>query len=38
MQDREYRADYTQTKIRKGKWVYVTREIARQDMAIICKD
>ncbi len=29
---------YTQTKIRKGKRVYVTREIARQDMAIICKD
>ena len=29
---------YTQTKIRKGKRVYVTREIAQQDMAIICKD
>jgi hypothetical protein len=28
---------YTQTTIRKGKRVYVTREIARQDMAIICK-
>lgn len=28
---------YTQTKIRKGKRVYITREIAKQNMAIICK-
>ena len=28
---------YTQTTIRKGKRVYITRELARQDMAIICK-
>jgi len=27
---------YTQTTIRKGKRVYVTREMAKQDMAIIC--
>ena len=27
---------YTQTTIRKGKRVYVTREVAKQDMAIIC--
>jgi hypothetical protein len=29
---------YTQTIVRKGGRVYVTRELARQDMAIICKD
>jgi hypothetical protein len=28
---------YTQTTIRKGRRVYITREIARQDVAIICK-
>jgi hypothetical protein len=27
---------YTQTTIRKGKRVYITRELAKQDMAIIC--
>jgi hypothetical protein len=26
---------YTQTTIRRGKRVYVTREVAKQDMAII---
>ena len=29
---------YNKTTIRKGRRVYVTREIARQDMAIICRD
>ena len=29
---------YTQTKIRKGKRVYITREVAPRDMAIICKN
>jgi hypothetical protein len=29
---------YTQTRIRKGKRVYITREVAPRDMAIICKD
>jgi hypothetical protein len=28
---------YTETKIRRGKRVYITRELAKQDMAIICK-
>ena len=28
---------YTQTTVRKGKRVYITRPIDRQDMAIICK-
>jgi hypothetical protein len=27
---------YTQTTIRKGKRVYVTRPLAQRDMAIIC--
>jgi len=27
---------YTQTRIRKGKRVFITREVARRDMAIIC--
>lgn len=28
---------YTQTTIRKGKRVYITKPIDRQEMAIICK-
>jgi hypothetical protein len=28
---------YTKTTIRKGKRVYITRPIDRQEMAIICK-
>jgi hypothetical protein len=28
---------YTQTRIRRGKRVYITRELAKRDMAIICK-
>lgn len=27
---------YTQTRIRRGKRVYITRELNRRDMAIIC--
>jgi hypothetical protein len=29
---------YTQTRIRKGKRVFITREVAPRDMAIICND
>jgi hypothetical protein len=28
---------YTRTTIRRGKRVYVTREVAQRDMAIVCK-
>jgi hypothetical protein len=28
---------YTRTTIRRGKRVYITREVAQRDMAIVCK-
>jgi len=28
---------YTRTTIRRGKRVYITREVAQRDMAIICQ-